>query len=1230
MARVMRNALRCATAAFLIAIALVQGGCNGGGGGGDQQQTSPAGSNPEHAGTLSWTTSNAEALQLNARAAAYIDQFNKGFEKAVPLLRKAVELAPNWLPPRLNLAIALLNQPGKPGALDEAQSILREILEQDPKNAHAHFCLGVILSHLGQFDQAAKHFEAVTEIDPTDSYAWYWLGSCLMTTDPERAEQAFRKAVELNPILIPALYGLARTLMQRGEPDEAKELLERKKVLDETKQGLLVKIVYDDMGPYANAIGRAGVDVVASKAKPVVYQPWRELTVTLDGSTRWLQWGDLEGSGLLQLVNVARERLGFPWATLDYDGDGDLDVLLAGAVVRDGQVGNVLLRNDGNGKFHDVTAEVGLAGSALTLAIAVGDYDNDLDPDLYLCNAGPNRLYRNDGGKFVDVTQEAGVAGGELISTGAVFVDLDQDADLDLFVVNLAPTDQAATVLSGTLPESVPALVFRNVGKPGVVAPVPRAGSADKGPIILSTAFEQLSEEGPSWAAPAAAVTFSDIDNDRDVDVVLLDANGNCVALYNERLFQFTTRALDGATVSDLGPFAALLVCDWNEDDARDLVVSNGQDQGVALMGKGKTSVVDYPADPMKLSWAPAIGSLPIVQPRVVDFDQDGNWDLVGLLSGRPVLLHTDDQGRLRAFDKALPEFLTEDGKELQAASLVASDFTGNGFVELVGFVPGLGLAGHITEGNGNNWIKLRLTGVRDDGLEMRTPADGVGVRVIVQAGGLYALTETRPMVGGGSAAYEPLTVGLGEHSEVDALRLRWPDNILQAEVGLAANQLHVIGEVRRKSLSCPLLFTWNGHRYEFVADFLGGGGLGYLLAPGVYNKPDPEELLLIRSDQLVPDKGEYRIAIAEPMDEVCYLDYVELLVIDHPPGTVVVPDERFAPEGARASGELLLFRQQLPPIRALAHRGEDVTERLRRPDRRAVDQFRLRAVWPGYAEEHSIVLTFRVPPLRPDQRLFLCLFGWVEYAFSDTNYAAATAGIQLRMPSVELRTKSGQWQTVVPVAGIPAGSPKLMTVELTGKVPADTEVELRVRTNMQVYWDAAWLGIADADASSSLRVTTLRPERTRLFYKGHLLEYTPDGQWPTIFDYHRTDPTPLVRQFGYYTRYGEVNELLEEADDAFVIFGAGDALEISFPVGATAPRRGWQRTYVLRTVGYCKSADPLTLHPMTVGPLPFQGMSDYPPPPNEAPRDAERVRRLHRKYNTRYHGPPGQARTLP
>ena len=148
------------------------------------------------------------------------------------------------------------------------------------------------------------------------------------------------------------------------------------------------------------------------------------------------------------------EVMGAGAAFIDYDGDGDLDVfLLQGQPLdpgapRDPARTHRLYRNDlvesGSLRFTDVTAGSGLGGTSYGMGVAVGDYDNDGDLDLYVTALGPNTLYRNHGdGTFADVTAEAGV-GEDRWSTAATFVDIDRDGDLDLFVVNYLDFSVAA------------------------------------------------------------------------------------------------------------------------------------------------------------------------------------------------------------------------------------------------------------------------------------------------------------------------------------------------------------------------------------------------------------------------------------------------------------------------------------------------------------------------------------------------------------------------------------------------------------------------------------------------------------------------------------------------------------------------------------------------------------------------------------------------------------------
>ncbi len=155
--------------------------------------------------------------------------------------------------------------------------------------------------------------------------------------------------------------------------------------------------------------------------------------VTKDAGLRFRHTNAAEGEKLLP------ETMGSGAAFLDYDGDGDQDLFLVNSDVWPGSKLEIhptqaLYRNDGQGHFDDVSKEAGLDKTFFGMGVAVGDYDNDGDPDLYVTALGGNFLYRNDGrGHFEDVTAEARTRGGDGWFTSAAFFDMDNDGDLDLF-----------------------------------------------------------------------------------------------------------------------------------------------------------------------------------------------------------------------------------------------------------------------------------------------------------------------------------------------------------------------------------------------------------------------------------------------------------------------------------------------------------------------------------------------------------------------------------------------------------------------------------------------------------------------------------------------------------------------------------------------------------------------------------------------------------------------------
>jgi hypothetical protein len=432
----------------------------------------------------------------------------------------------------------------------------------------------------------------------------------------------------------------------------------------------------------------------------------------------------------------------------------------------------------------------------------------------------------------------------------------------------------------------------------------------------------------------------------------------------------------------------------------------------------------------------------------------------------------------------------------------------------------------------------------------------------------------------------------------------------------VAADQAWRIIKVKRKPSSCPLLFSWDGKRFAFVTDFLGVGGVGFFMSPGEYAPPDPTEDVRIPPEAIAPRAGRYRLRVAEPLEEVSYIDELHLLAYDHPDDWELYPDERFTGASPFPTGKPFAVAEKMFPVAASNHRGEDVLDRVREIDRRYVEPPR-DPRFEGYAEDHWVELDFghELVALDPARPLVLYLYGWVEYTYSHVNYAAYQAGVTMRPPWIEVPDGEGGWRVALPEAGFPAGLPRMMTLDISA-LPIRAEGRFRIRANMEIFWDQIFVGENVGDAS--LPVHTLRPAVADLRVLGYPREYSPDGQDPTLYDYHRIDQgVPFKNLTGAFTRFGDVRALLETVDDRFVIMARGEEIALEFD-GSELPELspGWSRTFVLHVDGYCKDMDLYTAFPNTVDPLPYHGMGNYPP--LDRPSTAEGHEGYGEVWNTR------------
>src|SRR5262249_42227084 len=153
------------------------------------------------------------------------------------------------------------------------------------------------------------------------------------------------------------------------------------------------------------------------------------------------------------------------------------------------------------------------------------------------------------------------------------------------------------------------------------------------------------------------------------------------------------------------------------------------------------------------------------------------------------------------------------------------------------------GLLVRTQQQNKRHGLLLELSGHRrrhttTGGEFSRCNADGIGTRVVAQVRDHWTNLEYGTLFAGLGQSHVPLVLGLDRHSQADVVRLRWPDNVWQAEFDLPANELKRIEEIQRKDVSCPVLFTWNGERFVFVTDFLGAGTLGETQPDSTYRMP--------------------------------------------------------------------------------------------------------------------------------------------------------------------------------------------------------------------------------------------------------------------------------------------------------------------------------------------------------------------------------------------------------
>ena len=517
------------------------------------------------------------------------------------------------------------------------------------------------------------------------------------------------------------------------------------------------------------------------------------------------------------------ETVGSGVALLDYDNDGWLDIYLVNGSTYDAESGKAapphaaLFHNNHDGTFTDVAAKAGVSNDRWGFGVAVGDYDNDGWPDLYVTNFGKNRLYHNNhDGTFTDVAEKAGVALGNW-STGPTFGDYDGDGRLDLFVPGYVHYDFQHPPIPGTPVVAFPTCEFR--GMKVMCGPRGLLGEGDH--LFHNNGdgtFTEVSDKagvGDKNLYYGLTAVFVDLNDDGKPDLIVADDSTPNYLYVNKGNGTFEDASYasgyalneDGKETASMG----IAIGDYLNNGRLDLyntVFSDDYNPLYRNEGGANFTDVSYPAGIAEVT-IPFLGW----GTGFLDYDNDGWLDLMAInghvypgvdksdwgttFAQRPLLFHNLKAGK---FEVVPPVKGTGLAVPTIGRGAAFGDLFNDGKTDVViNQLEGSPVLLRNVSSDHNHWVGFRLQG------GPKSPRDATGAAVYLVSRGIR---QRRDVISGGSFASsnDPrVRFGLGDSTAVDSVEIHWPDGTIQkTKLASGVDQYYFVVENEQPSAVHP------------------------------------------------------------------------------------------------------------------------------------------------------------------------------------------------------------------------------------------------------------------------------------------------------------------------------------------------------------------------------------------------------------------------------------------